>query len=289
MPTWVVVCGVLLRAFTMSSVVSNDLLTKLGSLEQTKPISKDGQNIVLPLIEVFKIFLGEISKKFDDFKTEMLEASVMKDQEISRMQDLVNTKNHEVADLKQQLSDVNNEIDALNQYERKDQIVLSGPAVYQSNETDCKKLVQSLLRENFELELDGSEISTTHFLGPLRRNNSNGPIKKNITVKLVRRDVKKMIIQASKVRRSNKKLFANESLTPLRRSIFHTLQAMKSQEPTLVKGYTSVEGQVFAFTPSVGTSPHDQRHLIITMDQLKEFCRTYVKRPLDSFLQNQRS
>ena len=128
-----------------------------------------------------------------------------------------------------------------------------------------------------------------------RRPNQNGSQKPpNIYVKFVRRDTKREVIKASKgqVRDAQHKLFANESLTPKRTAILQTLLKIKRSNST-VKGVTTEEGQVFAFTaPRAGSNGtpdaqgwvKDQRHCINSKEQLQVFCDTFLRRPLEEFI-----
>ena len=61
-----------------------------------------------------------------------------------------------------------------------------------------------------------------------------------------------------------------------------------------IKGVTTEEGQIFAFTaPRAGShrTPDsqgrvmDQRHCINTKDQLQAFCNTFLRRPLEELVE----
>ena len=125
------------------------------------------------------------------------------------------------------------------------------------------------------------DINTTHRLGPIRGAGTNSN-KRNIYIKFVRRDTKKLVIERSRQKKSP--LRANESLTPLRRKMLGILSSMKRKSPALVKGCSSMDGKIFAFTPPMAGMRKDERHFIPDMDALHAFCRDFVKRPLDEFL-----
>ena len=120
------------------------------------------------------------------------------------------------------------------------------------------------------------------------------PRPPNIYVKLVRRDLKKQLITASKRQNRNSpdKIFINDSLTPLRTAVFRTLQRIK-RDNDVIKGVSSVEGEVYAYTAAPAehgardrrTGPRkDQRHRINSQDQLRHFCDEFVKKPLEQFI-----
>ena len=81
-----------------------------------------------------------------------------------------------------------------------------------------------------------------------------------------------------------KTLFANESLTPLRRKMYTALRMMRKKAPEVVKGCTSMDGKIFAFTSPTAPNGCDQKHHIEDWEALQNFCRDFVKWPLDSFL-----
>ena len=246
-----------------------------------------------------KTLLGYLKAEFSQFKEEIssqlineftkIKADLIKQHhaEIKTLQDKVsslevnlsaaNKKNDHLED---ELRSVHKRNDDADQYSRKDSVILSGPALPPfAQEENTAQVVQKLLKDHLNVDLTDVDISTTHRLGPLR---NNTPGKRNIYVKLVRRDTKRLIISTCKGKR-NGQLYANESLTPLRKKMFNTLRKMKKDVPSLVKGTSTLDGKVFAYTPPINGNTRDQRHLISDWDALKEFCRLYVKKPLDNF------
>ena len=175
-------------------------------------------------------------------------------------------------------------MDEADQYGRKDSVILTGPAVPDMTpHENTHDLVKSLLKDHLSIEIDEKDINTTHRLGPNKRGDANRN-KRNIYVKFVRRDVKKKVILTSKQKKAP--LQAKESLTPTRRRMLGILGSMKRKSPNLVKGCTSLEGKIYAFTPPTPGSGRDERHFISDMDALHQFCRDYIQQPLDQFLQS---
>ena len=80
----------------------------------------------------------------------------------------------------------------------------------------------------------------------------------------------------------------HENLTPTRRNIFKTLRKMKTAHPDFVKGVSTFEGKVYAYTPNEGSQPNarDKRHLVNNSETLNKFYREFVKKPLELFLEN---
>ena len=96
--------------------------------------------------------------------------------------------------------------------------------------------------------------------------------------------MKKTVIQASKKQRKNAPLIAHESLTENRRNMLKALQGMKRAFPDRVKGCTSMDGKLYAFTAPLPGQTRDHRHLILNMEILKDFCSKFVQKPLEDFL-----
>ena len=64
---------------------------------------------------------------------------------------------------------------------------------------------------------------------------------------------------------------------------------MKKENPNLVKGCSTYNGNVYAYRKSVENNPNarDTRHLVNDRDALLAFCRGYIKKSLDLFLRQQ--
>lgn len=234
-----------------------------------------------PFLLMFQEFLGNFSNIFEDFKKTIIESNEKKDEVITALTEQCTT-------LERELKTAKNKIDDADQYERKDSVILTGPAVKPMEDNEnTHELVQNLLKDQFDIEINKHDINITHRLGPIK---ASTPKQRNIYVKFVRRDVKRRVVQKSrelgKEKGKNSPLHANESLTPLRRKIHNTLRQMKKDVPDLVKGCTTLEGKVFVFTPPVPGTARDQRHFISDWDTLQDFCRDFIKQPLDNFLQN---
>ena len=235
-------------------------------------VSSDSQLIIKEMKEEFDMIKREIK----DLKSKFGEFLAQKDEEISELKG-------EIGGLKEKVKELNNVLDDNEAYERRDTVVVSGGGlpVVQRGE-NCSEIVRELIKKELKLTIPISEISTTHRIGS--KPNNQMPDKRNFIIKFCRRDCKRELILASKKIR-NPNLVVHENLTPKRRNVFQILRRIKRDHPELVKGVSSYEGRVFAYTPNlVNPSFRDQRHLVNTMDSLTTFCREHVKQPLDNFL-----
>ena len=235
-------------------------------------LSNDGKILLTHIQNSFDSFKDEIRKEF----SELLES---KSEEV----DILKTQ---VVSLQKDLKTLRNDIDAQDQYVRKDSIIFSGPAVKNMEEDEnCYEIVMDLVKNKLGVEIDERDINILHRLGPKNRAQAQTS-NRSIYVKLVRRDKKREIIKASKKRTSGPALYCNESLSPLRRSMYFALRKMKKKHPSIVKGCLTMDGKIYAFTPAVAQGNRDQRHYISDMDDLKDFCRKHVKKPMEDFLEN---
>ena len=222
--------------------------------------------------------LAILNQKFAEVESLKQEVTVLKTQ-IQKLQGIQDSRDA-------QIQEMQDDADAANQYERKDTLILSGSAIPIMTESEnSNELVLKLVKDKLKINMRPEDINTCHRLGPISRANLG---KRNIIVKLCRRDMKKQILIASKKqdKGANEKLYCNESLSPLRRKMFNCLRKMKADDSTLVRGCSTMDGKVYAFTPPVAPNSRDQRHYIENMDSLQKFCREYVKQPIDRFLEH---
>ena len=197
----------------------------------------------------------------------------------------INSLQQKVRSLEDQLGKLHDNIDDNDAYERRDCLVLAGPVLPEVSTGEiCSNHVVSLVSQKLQINIDPRDISVAHRLGPKRT--SQGPDKRPIIAKLCRRDLKREVLQAARSRRATG-FYVNESLTPARRTIFNALRKMRKSHPGIVKGVSTQDGKVFAFTKPINpmaTDARDQKHWIKNQSCLVQFCRDFVKRPLDQFL-----
>lgn len=229
-------------------------------------VKKMGDELKLYMDEKF----SALDNKFHDLLTS-------KSEEIDSLKVKVRQLEHLVAKIQQNADDA----DA---YERRDTLIISGSALPVPADGEiCKNVVTQVVEEKLHIKLNPGDISVSHRLG--LKPQAQGPDKRPIIVKFCRRDVKRDVLSSSRrLRVAN--LYCNESLTPGRKQIFATLRRIKKKH-SVVKGVTTQDGRVYAFTKPVNpTSPdaRDQRHLINSHEALVSFCRDSVKIQLESFL-----
>ena len=110
------------------------------------------------------------------------------------------------------------ETDAIDQYERRDSLIFSGDSVPRERSGEnVTEIVPKLLREELFITLRPGDISVCHRLGK-KKPQGNRPI----ICKFISRSVKSDIMQRCLELKPT--LFANESLTNMRREIFTRLR-----------------------------------------------------------------
>ena len=148
-------------------------------------------------------------------------------------------KDAQIAQMEKTIANLEKKIDATEAYERRDSIIISGaipPATEGREENSVKVVVDTINKKLGAISIGPNDISVAHRLQAKPTVPGSTPRPPNIYVKLVRRDLKKQLITASKQQnRNSERIFINDSLTPQRNAVFRTLQKIK-REHDVVKG-----------------------------------------------------
>lgn len=255
--------------------------------------------------EIFKLFLALFSTIKNERSTTIstlqervaaLEAEAESnrthcDNAIRTLQEKVNTleenlKAQEEA-RKKEVAQLKTDVDANDQYERRDTLILSGPNLpISSPNENCKEIVKNLLRSHTNLSLNDDDISIAHRIGQKPVNNQD---KRNIIFKLCRRDLVTDIFDACK--QSRPPFYINCSLTPTRNKIFFALRRYKRRFPDVVKGCRVQKGDVIVFLArhagasssrsSDGNNRRDTKITINTREDLSDFAINVLNTNLD--------
>ena len=126
-------------------------------------------------------------------------------EEISKKDAVIDKLDGEVKDLKTKVHDLEAHIDRVEQYERRDTIIISGPSLPSETPTEnTSTVVIDTIKEHLKLNLKPEDLSVTHRLGPSQPGRDRPMI-----VKLVNRSLKYDIMGACVQLRP--KLYVNES------------------------------------------------------------------------------
>ena len=227
-----------------------------------------------------KIIVAAITAQLDLFRAEFLNKLVEKDKEIDNLKLEVNT-------LKVKIANMEEIIDDADAYERRDTLIFSGDAIPQfKTGENCRDIVCNLAKDKLNLQIAHTDVSTSHRLG--KKPEDQRVDKRNIIVKLCRRDLKRDLINACKEKKPD--LFINENLTPLRNTIMYALRKIKGKFPNIVTGSASFEGRVFVWIkkPPLPSDPagteRKSRIPINTKFKLEDFCNKFLNTPLDTII-----
>ena len=250
--------------------------TTLNSKKPNPQELEELEAIMPELSEDGKLIVAAITLEFSKVKAELLVSLQKKDEEISALKS-------EVSALQKKISTIEESIDEADSYERRDTVIVSGPSVpnfVQGENTS--EVFRQVIREKLRLNLNENDVSVAHRLGGRPANQTQD--KRSIIVKLCRRETKKnLIITSKRANKADSGLFINESLSPVRRKIFFILRKIRNEHRNIVQGCGSIDGRIFVYTKSP-SNERGTKHLINSHEKLVEFCRDYIKVPLESFL-----
>ena len=202
-----------------------------------------------------------------EFKAELGE----KDAEVDKL-------TTDVVNLKKKIMLLENKLEDTESYERSDTVVLSGSDIPPATDNeDTSQVVSTLMKDKVGYFLRPAEISVAHRLGPKAK--SQAPDKRNIIVKLCRREVKHDMIKVCRTAKPSN-IYINESLTKTRSTVLYGLRQAKKKYPGLVSGCSSSEGRVFAWVkPPNPTTPgaKNTKTLINTKERFIDFCTNTLK------------
>ena len=221
--------------------------------------------------------------------------------EVSKLTELLTAKtteidslNSTVKGLEAKVNKLENLIDDEDAYVRRDSLIFSGPWVpLVENAEIPSNTVRNIIKDKLKIVLHPNDVSVAHRLG--KKPTSQLPDRRPIIVKFTRRDIKRDILSARRTLKNECKdnIYINESLTPKRRTILFALRKIRKNHGDVLTGCSTIEGRVYAYTKPPGANTRarnssdrrpDQRHVINTHESLVEFCREYIKKPLEDFL-----
>lgn len=207
---------------------------------ETSNISEEGKTIVSTIIKAMQIIISQ------------------KDEVITQLQS-------QVRQLETRVSELENLVDEVNQYERRDTIIVSGPNLpkEEHNENSVDVVVKSI-KENLHINITNNDINVAHRLGVKKSPIDTRPI----IVKLQSRQVKYNIMNACVTVKPH--LYFNESLTPKRRSLFKIIWDIRKQHRDKFQQCYTNDGKIV-----VKLKHSSRKHFITTDATLAAFLDRY--------------
>lgn len=137
---------------------------------------------------------------------------------INKKDEVISCLENKIVKLEDKITKLESQLDDVSQYERRDTVIISGPAMplEMASENPVDVVIRSI-KDNLKINLTQDDINVAHRLGEKKTQNINRPI----IVKLMSRQKMFEITDACVKVRPN--IYVNESLTPKRRALFKTI------------------------------------------------------------------
>lgn len=230
---------------------TNDLELENAELpELLNSLSEESRSLV-------KIIKLVITEQFNS------EIETLREELIKRDSEICEIKN-EVKDLRNKVVDLESHLDSLEQYERRDSIIISGPALpRETQQENPVEIVVNTLKDTLKLNVQEQDISVAHRLGK-----SNQEYPRPMIVKLINRSHKYDIVGACLKLKPN--LYINESLTPNRLHLFKKILAVRKQHRQKFTQCHTRDGKII-----VKLSHSMVKHTIVDERSLIQFLEKY--------------
>ena len=262
---------------------SNLFSEEINQLKNFTPTTKDGRALS-PLIELFNGFLKQLDAKFAAHREDMMKLSRERENKYIEMQ-------NECVSLKKTVAAQNDKIDELEQYTRRESLVLSGDVLpVAANNEDTTFIACKLINDKIgdhQLQIQPEDIAISHRLG---NKPNNGTDKRRIIARFVRRSLKFQVLKAARSKKPDN-LFITESLTPTRQLITRALHKMRKDHPRIVTKYYTNNGSITAEVKGHNARDADpaSRVTTSTMAALEDFSRKTFQQAAAAFLPKPRS
>ena len=178
--------------------------------------------LVTPIREAIKEELKVQEKNFDSLN-----------KQISSLQADLNDKNKYISTLEER-------IDELEQYSRRNCLIFTG--IPEKDEEKTDEIIFDIAKKQLNIELQNSDIDRSHRIpgGPRRRDNEK---PRNIVVKFSTYNARRRVFeQKSKLKSRNNRIFINEQLTKKRSELY--FEARKLVKTGKVKQAWTYDGRV---------------------------------------------
>ena len=185
--------------------------------------------------------------------------------------------NAEMDALRLKVQELEVERDFLENYGRRNTIVISGPDILPTRtHEDCYTSVIDIVSSKTGVKIDRNDIDVCHRLPIPKSNDPNKQLdgtKKPIIVKFVRRDTKHTILRACKNKKP-KNIYFNESLSSTRQKILYVVRKVKANHPSIIASYKTEDCNIRVFSPTPGDPTRFAMTTLNTRQQLDRFLLT---------------
>lgn len=196
-------------------------------------ISKElpNSNLSGEMLSLVNIISKVIQTQFDMYFSKLNSLNNAKDQHIATLESKITVLEDKVTKLEDSIDDVD-------QYERRDTVIISGPSLpEESTHENAADIIVNTIKHNLHVNMQHSDINIAHRLGQKTQGK-----KRPIIVKLQNRAKKSELVHACITVRP--RLSINESLTPKRRAIYSTIRQIRSQHTHLFQQCYTADGKI---------------------------------------------
>lgn len=219
-----------------------------------------------------------ITERFDAALLEMERRMTEKDARID-------TLDRRVAELEASVNTLSERLEDAECSERKDTLILSGPAIPSFTEGENSGSVSmSLLKLKLKINLKSEDILEAFRIG--KRPIDQKPDKRSILIKLRRHEMKVDLLRSAR-KTKPEGLYLNESLSANRAAALFALRQAKRSYPEKISACGSVDGRIFVCIGTPGPSGRKPRIYINSKVKLEKLLSDEVGVTLDELTRGQ--
>ncbi|KAK8372923.1 hypothetical protein O3P69_018355 [Scylla paramamosain] len=218
---------------SLSTTTTTTTTTTTAIPEVTDIISRELKNANLSgdMLSLVNIIGKVIQSQFDTYLIKLDKLNNAKDEKISYLESKVSALEIKVTELQDTIDDVD-------QYERRDTVIISGPSLPdESTHENPSDQIVNTIKQHLHINMTPSDINVAHRLGPKQQGK-----KRPIIVKLQNRAKKSELVHACITVKPQ--LYINESLTPKRRSIYTVVRNIRAQHKHLFQLCYTSDGKI---------------------------------------------
>lgn len=254
---------------SQDSIKPREMATSIGGVEiDMSALNKDNQLLASTIITAVTAYLRQ---QFDEERSKY-------EARITNLESEIQTLKEKSESDKQSFRDKS---DDLENYGRRNTIVLSGSFLPKVTPNEnCIDISAKIIAENLGVNGFSREcIDVAHRLGKPR---GDGDDKRSIIVKLCRRENKRRIFQACKIKKPVN-LYINESISRTRSTIMYVLRKARQDFPNKFGICRTEDGNVKIMLPSPENPSRMMKETVNTRQALDVLLRTKINRTSQHF------
>lgn len=161
---------------TSTSALPTAMPTKATTSVQ--PSVLDGRSLPSPSLNILSILEEDINKLSEEGKS-IVGVIIKAVQAMSdKKNQIINQLENKVVILENKLYDLENHVDDINQYERRDTIIVNGASLPKETvKENTADVFISAVKNNLNINISQTDFNVAHRIGNSSRQNTNNPIK----------------------------------------------------------------------------------------------------------------